>query len=591
VPGFISDADIQRVREATDIVALVGEYVPLKRTGTSFKALCPFHQEKTPSFSVVPAKQIFKCFGCGAAGDVFSFVMKREGLEFADAVRALAQRAGIALTEAPGDRRRRTSRQRICDANRWAADYFAECLNSPQGAPVREYLERRGIRSETVRRFGLGYALPAWDDLVRHARTRHADLAVLEEAGLVRRRRDGGGHVDLFRHRLMFPIVDPRGRVLGFGGRTLDDTEPKYLNSPETPVFNKGRALYGLDQAARAMQQEGRAVVVEGYTDVLMAHQHGVADAVAVLGTALTEDHVRLLKRFARRAVLVLDADSAGRASAERSLNAFARAGMEVAVGRLPEGSDPCAFLAREGREAFEAVLANGQRPLAFKLERLRAETGGRWEVAGTLDPVLEMVSLIEDPVSREMTLNELAGETGVSPVTLQLRLRQLGRAPTRRAAGAPATVRRDPERELLAALLTAPGCAEAVRDALDPAWIQDAAVGRLVARALEVFAAEGAVDAPALLARTSDPVERAVVEDLMGGTAPVAEPLRWCRQLLARLRALHAERSARVLDQRLRTVSAPEEKARLLEELARLRRQADRRIGFGKDLVARSRR
>ena len=589
--GYIADAVIERIREATDIVGLVAEYVQLKRTGSTYKALCPFHSEKTPSFNVVPSKQIFKCFGCGAAGDAFSFIMRLEGVEFGEAVRLLAGRAGIEIGESSFERGKRTSRDRLYRANAWAAKRFRELLQSSAAAArARAYLVERGIGEGSQEAFRLGYSAPDWDDLVRLAGEQKADMSILVQAGLVRQR-TGGGYRDQFHDRLMFPIVDAGGRVVGFGARSLDGSEPKYLNSPETPIFSKGRTLYGLDRAAAAMRRGGRAVVVEGYTDVIMAHQHGVADAVAVLGTAVTPDHVRTLRRFAQRAVLVLDQDPAGRASAERSVDSFVAEGMEATVGSLPEGKDPCEFLLARGGEAFEEVLRAARSPIAFRLERLRAEGGARWETAGALDPVLHMVGLIGDPVAQEIALKEVARETGVAEPTLRMRLGQLGR---RRSAAPPqrmAPVSRDPARELVCAMLSGAPAAKEVRAGLDMDWIEDPVVRSLIARALEIFAARGEVDAAALLARTQDPQERATLEAILGAEAPAEDPVRWARGLLRRLRALHLERAAAVLEQRLHAASADEEKASLVSQLAALRRQEARPIGFARRLLAPSRR
>ena len=257
VAAFFSEADLQRVRDGIDIVSLIREYVPLKRSGSAFKALCPFHQEKTPSFFVVPSKQIFKCFGCGAAGDAISFLMKHDGIDFTEAVRALAKRTGIQITESPVERTRRTARQKVHEANRWAVDFFRAHLSSQAGAHARKYLEERRIAPQMVKTFQLGCAPAEWDTLVRKAQAEKLDLQLLTEAGLIMRRREGG-YRDLFRNRLMFPIHDARGEVLGFGARSLDGSEPKYLNSPETPVFNKSKALYGINLAAQPMQKSGR---------------------------------------------------------------------------------------------------------------------------------------------------------------------------------------------------------------------------------------------------------------------------------------------------------------------------------------------
>ena len=609
--GLISDADLQRVREATDIVALIRESVPLKRSGSSFKALCPFHQEKTPSFIVTPSKQIFKCFGCGAAGDVFSFVMKHDRIEFAEAVRALARRAGVSITETTVEKQSRTSKDRLYDANKWAARFYFEQLEkSADAAHAREYVEKRRIAPEMVTKFRLGYSPNRWDSLVTKAKDERLDLQLLAEAGLVVRKKEGG-YYDFFRNRLMFPIFDVNDRVIGFGGRSLDGSEPKYINSSESAVFSKGRSLYGVSQAMRAMQKEGRVVVVEGYTDVIMAHQYGFEPVVAVLGTALTQDHVRLLRRFAAKAVLLLDQDQAGQNSAERSVDAFVAEAMPVTVGRLDSEKDPCDFLLSRGKGPFAQALEEGKEVVAFKIERVKQATGGRLDAAGALDPVVSTLGLIGDPIAREFALKQVAQLTGVSEVALQSRLRQLSQ-PVRRAvakdAGLPVPQRgtkagfcgkRDPERELLYVMLWGGECPALVRERLDPAWIGDPALLMLIRRAIELHGETGKVDAASLLAHCREERERAIVEEAVAhesdqsdGSDPSDKAGRedygeWCAQLLARLQALHAELKNKGFGERLRAAGNYEEQKQLMNGYGKLARRAQRKIGFGKNLVS----
>jgi DNA primase len=588
VSGFISDTDLQRIRDAVDIVDLVKEHVPLKRAGKDFRGLCPFHQEKTPSFYVVPAKQIFKCFGCGAAGNAFSFVMKQEGVDFVEAVRTLARRAGITITEAPGERQKRSVKERIYEANQWAAEIFHEQLmKSPAGEHAREYVKKRGLSPAMTKAFLLGYSLPEWEGLLKRAKAEPIDPQLLVDAGLAGVRREGG-YRDQFRNRLMFPIVDQRDHVIAFGARTLDGSEPKYLNSPETPVFSKSQTLYGLSQAKEAMQKKGRTVVVEGYTDVIMAHQHGFAETVAVLGTSLTRDHVRLLRRYADNAVLLLDQDAAGQASAERSLEAFVAEGMPMTVGALSADDDPCDFLLKEGAEPFEKALSGGLDALSFKLERMKAARGGRWDTVGALDPLLETVGLITDPVAREFALKELAKKTGISDMALESRLSQINRPRARTAVKAREEQgdRRDPQRELLCVALWSPLAMDMMRERLDLNLLPDVMYRVLCQRAMQLAEAEGGADASALLAHTQDEQERSVVEGILALEPTKGDAGELCDALLRRLNALHAENAA---DELARELSVTDEarQAQVLEELGRLRRQGKRGIGFGRPLLS----
>ena len=338
-----AEALTNQIREATDIVELVGEHVALKSAGSNHKGLCPFHNEKTPSFHVSPSKQIFKCFGCGAGGDVFKFVQLREGVSFPEARTILGERAGIRL-----DAQRPTSgdgpdRRQLARANNWAAEYFRRQLTgATTGKLAGQYLQQRQITPETADRFGLGYAEDSWDGLLSTAAGQSIPVSLLLAAGLVRARGEGGGHYDAFRHRLMFPIRDLSDRVIGFGGRALGDDPAKYINSAETALFEKGQNLYGLDQARQAIAEQGHAVLVEGYTDCLMAHQHGLQHVVATLGTALTERQVQLLRRFAERVTVVFDSDEAGQRAADRAIELFLTQQLAVRLARVPEGDHYC---------------------------------------------------------------------------------------------------------------------------------------------------------------------------------------------------------------------------------------------------------
>ncbi len=365
----IPEETIEAIRAAIDIVEVVGEYVPLRRRGANWFGLCPFHEEKTPSFSVNPHLGIFKCFGCGRGGDVFAFIQQIEHVSFVEAVRMLAERAGIPLPD--GEEEADDPRPALYHALRFAARfYFEQLTQSEAGQVARAYLKQRGIHPEAVRRFGLGYAPNAWDALLKAATEAGIRSEVLEQAGLVLPRKERGGYYDRFRHRLMFPIFSHTGRVVGFGGRLLepDPEQPKYINTPETPVYHKGRILYGLYQARQALRTQEEAILVEGYTDVIALHQAGIEHVVATSGTALTPDQARLLARYVRRVVLLFDADAAGQQAALRSIELFLERGdviareralhrVDVVEGNLDER------LGLVGEEDLgEAVVAGGHR-------------------------------------------------------------------------------------------------------------------------------------------------------------------------------------------------------------------------------------
>ncbi|MDP8235579.1 MAG: DNA primase [Candidatus Erginobacter occultus] len=419
-PLFSPD-QVDLVNSSNDIVEVVSQYLPLKRSGRNFKALCPFHSEKTPSFTVSPDKQIFHCFGCGAGGDVFSFVMRKENMTFPEAVRYLARRANVQLPEA--DPRAASRREKLFELHRLAADYFHWGLTrSRAGERAREYLNRREITKDSIKTFEIGYAQPGWESLLNRARKKGYPEELLVEAGLVIKREKGGGCYDRFRDRLIVPVRDGRGRTIAFGGRVLDDSLPKYINSPETPLFRKGGILFGIDRARVRIGEAGEAIIGEGYFDVIRAHQEGVENMVCSQGTAFTEIQAQVLKRYTDKVVVAFDADQAGTAAALRGLAVFLEKNFEVRIIVLPPGEDPDSFIRKHSGPAFEKLAQESRPLLDFKLDWLCkqydiAADRGRMSVARQM---LESISLIENAVLRETYLRKLAGRLGVSPEAVQ---------------------------------------------------------------------------------------------------------------------------------------------------------------------------
>ncbi|MEW5952374.1 MAG: DNA primase [Bacillota bacterium] len=418
--GFIPEELIEVVRFKIDILEIISESVRLEKKGRNYIGNCPFHQDKDPSFTVSPEKQIFYCFGCHAGGNIFKFLMLRDNLEFPEAVRALAERAGISIPESAGRQEARVRQEsRAREINAEAVAYFQRCLeNYPEAG---NYLTRRGISSAVKDTFSLGYAPNSWDGLLKHLGTRGYKARELVEAGLVS---DGDKRVyDRFRGRIMFPIRDERGRVVGFGGRVLDSSHPKYLNSPETSVFNKSRVLFGLDLAKRGILEKGCAVVMEGYLDVITAHRCGINNAVASLGTSLTRDQGRLLLKFTKNVFIAYDADTAGVAATVRGLDLLQELGCRVKVVNIPPGEDPDDFIRNNGPEGWQTLLNNAEQLLEFKIRQaaLRPDSsaGGK---SAILDAVLPNLALITDEVERvdaiqlvasrlHTTWNAVAGE------------------------------------------------------------------------------------------------------------------------------------------------------------------------------------
>ncbi len=435
---MIPDDQVEEIRARADIVDIVGELVPLKKSGREYKANCPFHEERTPSFYVVPDKGFYKCFGCGESGDVFSFVMKRLGLDFVEAVRHVAQRAGVEIREVRRDREEDDPHRPLHEANAFAAGWFREqLLDEEVGRPAREYLARRGIDDETSERFQLGWAPDDWRGLRDAAARLGIDDDVLLEVGLLTTSERASEPYDRFRGRLIFPIEALGGRVVAFGGRVLvrgGDGQPKYLNSPETPVYHKGRLLYGLHRARHAIRREESAMVVEGYMDLVSLAARGFENVVATLGTAMTEEHARLLGRYTTRVLLLFDSDAAGLRATFKAGDILLAAGLHPSVVTLPPGEDPDTLVKGEGPDALRGYLDQAVDVLERKLQILeeRDYFDDPSRTRDAVDRLLPTLRAAADPTLRDIYLNRVAHKTGVRLATLEGELqRSAPRAPT----------------------------------------------------------------------------------------------------------------------------------------------------------------
>ena len=427
--SMIPDDKIREVRERASIFEVVSDYVSLRKSGANYQGLCPFHGEKTPSFNVNPARGIFHCFGCGVGGNAVTFIMKMEGLSFPEAVKFLAKRVGVVIEDRPvsaAEKHRQDEREILFDINEVAAQLYRSLLaRSEEGAPARRYLESRGVDDATAEAYRLGFAPDRWDVLARHLQQREVSLERAERLGLVRRR-DTGGYYDTFRNRLLFAITDIHGRVIGFGGRVLDDSLPKYINSPESPIYHKSDVLFGVSLAKGAMREQGSAIIVEGYFDHLALFQAGVKNVVATCGTALTEGHIGLLKRYAGKIYTLFDADSAGRKATLRAMDLCLQEQFPASVVELTPGEDPDSFIRKEGHDAFSERLAKARPVLEFFLRTLVREmdTGtveGKVRVVDELAPRLAKVA---NPVERELYVREVVRMLGIDGRSL---LRRMG--------------------------------------------------------------------------------------------------------------------------------------------------------------------
>lgn len=488
----------EQIKRAVDIVDLVGESIPLRREGRAYKGLCPWHDDSRPSLHVNPERQTFRCFVCNIGGDVFTFIEKRENVSFREALTILAERAGIPLAPGKGgaSAEENDERRRLFQAAAWTEQQFHDCLlKAAEAEPARRYLRERGITDDSIRRFHLGFAPNEWDWLLKRARAASIAPATLEKIGLVRPRPQGPGHYDFFRGRVLFSIRDLQGRPVAVGGRVLpgagDEKGAKYINTPETPLFSKSRLLYGLDAAKDAISRSRTVMVMEGYTDCLIAQQCGIENAVAVLGTALGEQHIGILRRFADQVLLVLDGDAAGRRRADEILELFVSAQLDLRILTLPDELDPAEFLLAQGAAAFQNLLGTAVDALEHKLRILTSGVDAQssiGQIQRAQEEMLRILAKAPRPTDSATHLREaqilsrLAQRFRVGEPALRDRLRALReksnrpRAALAAASPEPAAPPPKPgildkaERELLEIVLQSPEWVRPIAEQLPPA-------------------------------------------------------------------------------------------------------------------------
>lgn len=415
---FYSQELLEQVRESNDIVDVISRYVPLKQKGSSYFGLCPFHNEDTPSFSVSRDKQLYYCFGCGAAGNVISFIMQIEGLDFVEAVKKLADMANIALPEAEYTKEaaeEEKTRQNVYEMHRAAGRFYYDKLHSPEGEAALKYIEKRQIKENIQKKFGLGYSPKGKDELYRHLKSKGFNDADILKSGLVLENKYGRGYHDRFYDRLMFPIIDLQGRIIGFGGRIMDKGEPKYLNSPETMVFSKKRNLYGLNFAKASKKKE--IIICEGYMDMISIYQAGFHNVAASLGTAFNIEHANLLKKLVSDVILIFDSDNAGETAALRAIPILVGAGLRVKVLQVPDGKDPDEFIKHNGAAAFSKLLVDAVSYMDFQINCVKK----KYNLENTEQKVLftqeaaKLISQLDSPVEREAYSKKIAEQTNIS--------------------------------------------------------------------------------------------------------------------------------------------------------------------------------
>lgn len=558
--GRPGDDWVERVRAASDVVEVIGQTVQLRRVGRNFVGLCPFHQEKTPSFSVNAERQFYHCFSCKAGGDVFKYVMETEKVGFLEAVELLSRRAGIPVPERrAGERSKRAPLLEALDA---AASAYEQWLGDPSaGAGARAYLERRGIARETQREFRLGFAPPGWDNLVPRLRGRFAD-EVLLEARLAGRKEGARSIYDWFRNRLMVPLVAPGGSVVGFGARAMGDDTPKYLNSPESAVYHKGQFLFALEQAKRHLDADGEVIVVEGYFDAIALHQAGIRNVVATSGTALTADQARLLRRHVRAVALTYDGDSAGQEAMLRSLGVLLAEGLDVVVVELPPGDDPDTFVRKAGPDGWQNQRRSAYDASQFIQRHLLKAPGAGDPRERALQIVVRLAAGMSDAIRLRLFLERASQVFALPEAVLSraVRLQRTGQKSEAPIAAAVAQQRRgesDLEHRLLKALLLWPDGIPAAREAVPPEEFRDPAARRLAAM---LWAGE---EDPSLADEPAGALARELATNDEEGTDWSAEAMGGIRRLS--LRRLKQE----IKDRRERLPRAQgEEAARMLAEI-----------------------
>ena len=571
-----------RVKQQADIVRVIGEYVRLKKAGQNFMGLCPFHNEKSPSFAVHPVKQIYHCFGCGVGGDVFKFLMEFEKLEFLDAVRAVAEKCGIAVPQrrprTPAERRETSQRNQLLELHRDAAEFFQRQLRgSPEGGVALGHLEDRGLDRAALERFGLGYAPSGGDVLLRHARGKYAEK-LLEASGLVSR--DPSGRLyDRFRRRVMFPIANEAGRVVAFGGRALSDEPPKYMNSPETPIYTKSAVLYHFDRAKETIRQREFAVMVEGYMDAIAVARAGVTNVVASCGTSLTEMQLRLLGRFTRRVVMNYDPDTAGQAATERSLTLLLEQGFDARVLRLPGGADPDKFIREHGAEAYQKLLGEAPAFLDHLIERACSTAGmdlntaeGKLRAVNFLLPYLQK---LPDRLLRSEWASRVAQRLKIDEPMLRETLRRAAaerRSEVKMRPELAPHAAKPAERRLIQLLAEGEGFRQRLAEELREAGVhRGLGTEKLFNALIEACAAGGRPD-PVALSEALEAPERRLLYDILFESA--AEPT-WdeASSCLVALRRVHLETELADLQRRIEAGPAAEELRELMGRKQELRK------------------
>jgi DNA primase len=522
---------VNQVAQANDIVDVVSEHIALKRKGKEMVGLCPFHDDHRPSLNVNPTKQIFKCFACGAGGNVFTFLQMRENLTFPQALQRLAERAAIQLPtdkqQATGDKRESIDPNKLAKLNEWAAKHFQQNLqNKQKGKSARDYLAKRKITPQSIKKWQLGLAINSPNDLLNAAKSKAIPQKLLQQAGLVVTQANSTNLQDKFINRLMFPITDVTGRVIGFGGRAMHQSQPKYLNSPTTALFDKSNCLYGLQHARQKIVSTQVAVVVEGYTDCIMAHQFGCDNVVASLGTSFTAGQARILRRYAKKVVLIFDSDTAGTEAANRALEVCLSQHIDIKLASLPQAKDPCDFLLSAGKQQFQRLVDEATDVFLFKWNRLIQRFASTETLTDNKAAIEEFLQTIATAIragnlpalNRGLIVNRLSKIIGLDPTDINTELRRRIARAARTADGSPATSHQLPEidwgqglpaaaqREILEVLLNQPNLFDSIKQKITPDLFDVPILRQIAALLFETITTQPDASLAAVSARAQSP-------------------------------------------------------------------------------------
>ncbi|MBN1155946.1 DNA primase [candidate division KSB1 bacterium] len=529
MPYKIPEEKITEILDKIDIVDLISDYLTLKRKGKNFFGLCPFHHEKTPSFSVDPTKQMFHCFGCHKGGNAISFMMEHERMSFLEALEYLADRAGVRLEKVQGDDSGEKDREAIYYANKMAAEYFMRTLFLPAGKPCMDYIRKRGFDERVIRHFGLGYSLPAWDGLLNYAKTKSMNPDVLFKAGLVLKKQSGSGYYDRFRGRFMIPFINLSRKVVGFGGRILvsDPQQPKYLNTSDTPVFQKGNLLFNLNLARDQIRKQDQAIFVEGYTDIISLYQYGIENTVATSGTALTAAQAQLIKRYTNNIILVYDSDAAGSSASMRGADIFLMAGLDVRIATLPEGHDPDSFVREKGKAVFLDYLKHANSFVQFKIQTLSKQYSmeNPDDRARIVHSLVASIAKLQDKIRQGIIVREIAEFFNIDERFI---VQQITKVPAEKTYEYPhdqepvkvAPKTRDKydlaEEDIVRLLIEVPDLIEDARRAFDTSEIKDENIRRVIETIFRLRSEKRWLNENIIAQEISDPQLSSIVANLL---------------------------------------------------------------------------